>query len=828
MKFKHLLLPTLALACTLPAGAVKALNKFVPMVQPDGSTIQVKKCGDESSHYLISTDGALLTQVGDAWYFGTLDASGRIASSGVLAADPVARNSSQRNAAVIVGSDFMPSLSKARLANSPLKTRKRVVEQDGMGRFTSNFPRKGDIRSVVILVEYKDVPFTLADPFAYFNGMLNTDGFSQYGATGCVAEYFRQNSTDQFRPVFDVLGPVKLPQNRSYYGANDMWGNDVCPEDMVVHAVQALDPTVDFSVYDMDGDGTLDNIFVIYAGQGESSYGSANTVWPHSFELSEVGKSFKVDGVTVNSYGCSNEWDKGRPDGSGTFTHEFSHVMGLPDLYDTYGNLTCTPGSWSVLDYGPYNNDGATPPNYSTFERLAMGWIDPIVLNGPACVELANLADTNNACIIQTPKSTEYYLFENRQQTGFDEYLPGHGMLIWHVDFNQFQFDNNAVNNNAAHQYVELKKANGIKNGTSDDIYAGWSWPGTSRKTSFTDDTNPSMKTWTNQALNLPITEIKETDGVITFNVAGGIEYVTAPELLVPDTGTSTWFNAKWLPVENATDYLLTVVEKAEGGAPVVHSNDMGSGTKLSLPDGWTSNGNDVYTTNSNYGIASPSYKMNADGIYMTSPAFDSDVTKITFWHKGMQLEGGSIEITGKDMNGADIEIALIYPNRSSSKYEIISNVPAGVRQVSFIYHKVTGNVAIDDIELYTSGSSMKIIDGYNRLSTNGQVSYRVEHPEAADNVTYAFYVEATDGEHISKPSAIMDVPALNNGGSSVEMVEANALTITGRTLNANAEYSVTDLAARVLFSGKGPYTIPQAGVYVVRKGNSVSKIMVR
>lgn len=482
-----------ALGCAFTAGAVRALDSYVKMTQPDGTVINVKRCGDEFSHYSVSTDGALLAEVGDAYYFGSIDENGRIVTSNELATDPSKRSAAQQKAATIVTPELADKIQQVRI-QGPL----RVVEQSGMGRLRNTFPTKGDVKSLVILVSYMDVNFNLEDPHGYFDGLLNTDGFSEYGATGCVAEYFRFNSDGQFRPEFTVVGPVVLPQKRSYYGGNDANGSDKSAYKMVVHAVEQLDSSVDFSQFDMDHDGVVDNVYLIYAGEGEASGGPASSVWPHSWSLEYAGEDLIVDGVRINSYGCSNEWFGDRPDGMGTFTHEFSHVIGLPDLYSTtYGNSTyATPGPWSVLDYGPYLNNGRTPPNYSAYERLALEWIDPVVVEGRQDYTLDNLADTNQTCLIQTSNKNEYYLLENRQQKGWDTYLPNSGMLIWHVDYVKPMFTGNKVNNDRNHMFVEIKKANNVNDATRDDIYEGWCWPGAAGKTEFTDDTEPSMKTW--------------------------------------------------------------------------------------------------------------------------------------------------------------------------------------------------------------------------------------------------------------------------------------------------------------------------------------------
>lgn len=822
MKLKFILASALVAVLGLDASAVRALDKFLSVTQPDGSVLSVKKCGDERSHYLVTSDGALVAQKDGAYYFGTIDNHGAVVATEVLAADPAFRNAAQMAAARIV----TPS-DAVRIADAPRKERRLTVAQDGMGRFTSNFPRKGDIHGLVILVEYKDYKFQLRDPHEYFSGLLNTDGFSEYNATGCAAEYFRENSNNQFRPVFDVYGPVTLSQNRSYYGGNDYYGQDKNPEEMVVESVKALDPEVDFSIYDMDNNGVIDNVYVIYAGQGEASYGPANSVWPHSWELTKAGKSFKVDGKTVDTYGCSNEWELNRPDGVGTFIHEFSHVMGLPDLYCTSNaGLQCTPGMWSALDYGPYNNDGCTPPNYSTYERLAMGWIDPQVLNGPESVTLENLADTNHACIVQTAKDTEYFLFENRQQKGWDKYLPGHGMLIWHIDFVQSVFDANAVNNTASHQYVEIEKASNVRNAQTETEYAGWAWPGTKKRTEFTDATTPSMKTWTGKSLNLPVTGITEKDGLISFDIAGGAPKILAPEAAIPTSGGEDWFLASWSEVDGAVDYMVTVYESLPGGEQVENKCPMGSDTTFELPEGWTSSHETVYSTTGNYGEAAPSYKMSSDQSWIMSPKYDSDITSVKFWVKGQQAEESKLTVTGVMADGNSIEISTVYPEKTTAKTEEINVIPAGVRQVKLTYTKSKGNVAVDDIVLTTGGASVSVLPGYESRSTSGATSLRVTTP-ATPGAEYQFTVVASDGENVSKPSNRVVVPYFSENG--IDMTEtATGLTVSGRVVTSDGVVSVTDLSGRMLFSGKGVYQLPEQGVYIVKAGSMVRKVSVR
>lgn len=517
-RYTTLLTGLAALLTALPASGVRARGIPRTVTQPDGTALEIRLAGDENNHFHLTTDNCPVVFVDGTWYFAAIDSRGIPVSTWVPAAPPEARNLRQRHVARPVSAD---DFSAGRQDGS---SRVRRVPQSGMGLSSTKFPSHGDIRGLVILVEYRDVAFSTPDPGRYFDDMLNLDGFDTSGGTGCAAEYFRSNSSGVFRPVFDVYGPVKLENNRVYYGGNDMWGNDRAPEEMVIESVKALDSTVDFSQYDMDGDGTVDNVFVFFAGGGESCDAGDDTVWPHSWTLSGAGKSLTVDGVHVNRYACTHEWewDEERPAGVGTFIHEFSHVMGLPDLYDTNGILDCTPQDWSVMDYGPYNNGGHTPPNYSAYERNALGWIDLEVLDSPRTVTLPELSSTNQACIINTARETEFFLVENRQQTGWDTYLPGHGMLVWHIDYEPKVFNSNTVNDLRSHQYVQLERANDNFKSVSLKDQAGWPWPGTEGVTAFRDDTSPAMLAWDGTPTGVPLENIDEKNGFVTFDVMGG------------------------------------------------------------------------------------------------------------------------------------------------------------------------------------------------------------------------------------------------------------------------------------------------------------------
>lgn len=555
----------------LTAGAIPAKRGVLHVQQPDGTTLAVELVGDEHAHQYFTPDGYLLKPADGYYYYATPGDDGALVSSGIRAYDQPTQEAIQYMNTV--DRQAVRRTLQAQLENSAAAASRRRVS----GLFPeSRFPAMGEQRAIVILVEYKDVKMSTDNAYDYFNRMLNEYGFSDYGGTGCAKEFFELNSGGNFICDFDVFGPITLAQNMSYYGGNDWSGNDQNPEMMVVEACQALDGQVDFSEYDRDGDGYVDNVFIFYAGRGEASGGSANTVWPHSWTLTSAGVSTSrrtFDGVIVDRYGCSNEWEGTRPDGVGTFIHEFSHVIGLPDLYATSYTSSFTPGAWSALDYGPYNNDGCTPPNYGAFERAALGWMEPVRIQGPMNATLPPITENVAGIIYDDANPDEYFLFENRQQTGWDTYIPGHGMLIWHVDYQSSVWASNIVNNTPSHQYVDIEEAD---NSRSDYSRDGDSFPGASNVTSFTDTTTPNMKRWNGRGLELPITEIAETNGIISFLVAGGASEMVSPEVTA-SPASSEELLLEWEHPDGAGRLYANVYEMPE----VLPTNDASDYSEL-------------------------------------------------------------------------------------------------------------------------------------------------------------------------------------------------------------------------------------------------------
>ena len=917
------------------ANAVPAKRVWRTFTQPDGSTIELMQAGDEYSHYYLTREGDyVLGQPDGSLRYATVNASGQLTT---LTLEPSERN---RRSTEVRNLD-RKAIEKAlevraqtmRSAQSPMK----ALPQNGMGRFTSNYPRTGDVHCLVFLVEYTDVKFKVQNPQEYYNRFCNGDDFSDYGATGSVASYFREQSNGQFRPVYDVFGPVPLKNPRSYYGGNDNWGNDLRPEEMVTEAAEYLKNKIDFSKYDFDNDGYVDNIFVIYAGQGEASYGPAASVWPHSYNLSYTGTTPAYNGKKLDSYTCTNEWEQNNPDGIGTFCHEFSHTMGLPDLYPTSYSNSVSPGEWSVLDYGPYNNDGRTPPNYSIFERNAMGWMEPTLLNDAATITLEEIT-TNQGCIIQTTKNTEFFLIENRQQTGWDTYVPGHGMLIWHIDFVQSIFDNNKVNNTANHQYVDIVEANGNPNSNSFTAMAGYTYPGTSNKTAFTSTTSPAMKTWSGAAIDVPLTEIREEDGKIIFNVCGGYIELDAPTGLaaeIEEDGVRLSWNAvqdakdylvtayhmngsemvvhssynaasvgdvtdvlleglqgrteyfftvqaaagkfvseksavvsvttpaiplnkitpsilewastndnsftlRWLPIEDAIDYLVTVHSVTLGEA-TAETADFGTKVFPTLPEGWSVEGQEDYYTSSYFGQALPSFKMGVKTKCIVTRIYPTDVRTISFWLRGISSRNSYLTVLGRENENYDWTVIVdkIDPAPYNDEGKLLNfEIPAGIRQLSLKYTKSVGNIAIDDITLSYAGEDKTLVEGYDRHSVGNTDNHTVEIPASRAETPFAYdaFIEAVDADGIySKPSPAVRMVKGQSGIVDVIAGEKIAVTVSGDIICYSGTEGTVSLvnasgmtvATTVATGGSATLTAPGAGFYILSTPEGAVKIMI-
>lgn len=379
----------------------------------------------------------------------------------------------------------------------------------------SGTSEEASAKFLVILVDFPDRPFTTANPPAAFEEIMNGEEMPARGSYASARRYFEEQSQGLFIPDFEVVGPVTMSRNASYYASV---GVDDSPTGKVVmEACQQLENVLDFTRYDLDSDGVCDNIYIFFAGKGQADGGGSTTIWPHSARLdADWGITLDVDGVRISNYACSAELNgAGRFSGIGTFCHEFCHVLGLPDLY--YSGVP-HPQYFSLMASGNYNGDGYYPPNLSSYERYALGWLSPEQIICTDWITMEPMPENANAKIVKTGNENEYFLLENRQKEGWDRYLPGHGLLIWHIDFDDSAWENNIPNADRNHQRVFLVRANNNLNG-----YPGASapFPGTSGVDSFGPYTTPAFTDWEGRPVDCALSTISETaSGNITFHAA--------------------------------------------------------------------------------------------------------------------------------------------------------------------------------------------------------------------------------------------------------------------------------------------------------------------
>ncbi len=342
-------------------------------------------------------------------------------------------------------------------------------------RSNTNFT--GEKKGLIILVEFSDLQFKSEHTPELYYRIANEEGFyNNMGFQGSVKDYFKAQSYGQFVIDFDIAGPISLPESYSYYGANDRDGMEYTNRliEFVEGACNAVDDVVDFSKYDWDGDGEVEQVYLLYAGLGEASGGDEDTIWPHEWDLYSASlHRLPLDGVYVNTYACSCEMASAyQIDGIGTICHEFSHCLGLPDMYDTnyvYYGMDC----WDVMDYGNYNGNSFIPAGYTSYERMFCGWSSPITLEDNCTVEgMGAIGDGGDTYIIYNDAyENEYYLLENRQRTGWDAGLPNSGLLILHVDYDAIAWENNEVNNYSVQRCTIFPADDDFDRNVAGDIY---------------------------------------------------------------------------------------------------------------------------------------------------------------------------------------------------------------------------------------------------------------------------------------------------------------------------------------------------------------------
>ena len=501
---RFILTLALLLAGVLAARAVPAYPRPVTVVQPDGSTVVIQLHGDENFHWITDETGEYMAR----------DEQG-----------------------------FLRRVSKAeidaRAASAPFK-----------GSFRRNYePQRsssislGERKFLVVLIEFSDLSFKKSRQDFY--NLTNQVG---YNGTGSVYDYYTFQSQGKLQPEWDVFGPVKVSGKMADYGGNDYSGNDKNPDGLLAEALKLIDSQVNYKDYDNDGDGYVDNVFYFFAGYSAAEGGGDDCIWPHEWSLRANYSSLVLDGVRFDSYACASELTGTKGSnitGIGACCHELGHALGLPDFYDTNyytnGQAEYTPGPFSLMDAGCYNNDSRTPPNLSAMERYMLEWMEePETLGQTGPYSLESIT-SNTAYMLPSDVNGEYFIFETRDGTGWDAYIntyfpstPVQGLVVYQVDQSNNKVSGNTrasslwnygnkINAFASHPCYRIIPAK--------DSYRHdrWVFPcGTI--------TEYTPEAWSEKQLDYTLRDISFSDGKVSFTLAGpessgiGIKLIRSPK----------------------------------------------------------------------------------------------------------------------------------------------------------------------------------------------------------------------------------------------------------------------------------------------------------
>ena len=835
------------------------------VTQPDGTVVTVRVVGDEFYHYQMTADGIPVVRGADGFYrYAELTPDGTVVAGQVIARDAHLRTASDK---VYLEQLATRQVSQGMVAQRQLKRQQKLRS---VTRRTTQATTGDDVHGLVLLVEFSDKKFDPTNTLEDFKEMMNKEGYDYQGAIGSARDYFIAQSDGQFRPTFDVVGPITLDRAMAYYGGNDKYtGNDSRPEDMVIDACRKVESMVDFSIYDRDNDGFVDLVYVIYAGYGESANDNAgsldDTIWPHAWYIYQgAGKEVSVDGKLLDAYACSAELQGNTGtyrDGIGSFCHEYSHTLGLPDFYDTSGS-NYGMSTWSLMDYGCYNgpdmngdghSDGSVPVGYTAYEREFCGWLTIEELTSPATVSLENLADSKKAYKIVSSDKNQYFTLENRQQTGWDTYMASSGLMILKVDYDQMIWDNNIVNCEPTRQRMTIMPADNHRSfyDETGDLYPY------NNNNSFTDQSAPASKTNTGLSLGKPVTNITQANGVITFDFMGG-SAIDAPVANEATGITATGFTANWSPVEGAVSYTLYVDRRQpSAGGEILLSEDFAKCTTAGTAN---LGGTNAFQT--------------VDGQYFQTSGWSGKYLypEVGMMKMGNSSNGGALCTPAIDLssNGGTFTVQFAASRYNNDKEKSVMKV---YLEGDEAHAQTTEMLPLDPMNTYTltftgGTESSKIVfestadSGKKRAYIDNIVVYsgevqpdamakpaEVEWPMVIEGITetsytltalepgylYSYKVKAVTAENeegaysnvvkVDLSSGICDILEVNHriyaaeGGIVIECETAQPVEIV-------------NLAGQVVAStevnGRAVVPVPAAGVYIVRCGAAATRVMVR
>ena len=392
----------------------------------------------------------------------------------------------------------------------------------------------GERRQLTVLAEFNDRPFKGDEEatLAQWNKIFNTKNLAELPFKGSVHDYFYAQSYGDFDLTFDLVY-VKVKGDAKKYASDATDENSRFLVQDIMEVLQTRN--IDWSLYDWNGDGFVNQLLIVYAGHGMNDYSGNDLIWPHQWWMSDhfqdgkqepycdpIPVTYNDKEYKVDCYCALQELTKNDDYGSfGTICHEYTHCFGFPDYYN---NSRSYLGGWELMDSGNYNGEGYSPAGYSAHERWLMGWLTPTELTTTTTVtDMPALGDEPQAYLIRNDGfPNEYYIVENRQQDGWDASLPGNGIIVNHVDYDpDLWVSTSTYVNKPSRQHYLIFPANNISSATT--VFSkNWSYP-YQKNNSLTNTSTPAAELWNANAdgkkfMNKPLTNMTVTGGFASFD----------------------------------------------------------------------------------------------------------------------------------------------------------------------------------------------------------------------------------------------------------------------------------------------------------------------
>lgn len=506
-------------------------------VQTDWGIAYIQLYGDEYLKHAETLDGYTLFQQEDCWYYAELDTDGSLKASSFKLGD-------FSNAGIDSFLNRTPKHLKASEIPSPHGS---LISSQTVRKIKD---ATGDRKILVILMQFTDVQFVKTE--YDFDQLFNGINYTEDSARGSVHDYYAGVSYGKLQLLCDIVGPFTSKHPREYYGKNGRDGQDQNPVALFEEAMEYASQQIRLNEYDVDNDGYLDNVHIVFAGHGEEAGAPSSAIWSHELTFRQ---GYSYQDVLVDRYSCAPELRGNSGEGIsriGPHCHEIGHALGAMDFYDTNnekGGYFEGTGCWDIMASGSWNEEGVLPADFNPYVKMVdFGWVEiPELPLGQVTIQPSYESEHNYYLLSNAPN--DYYLLENRTTDNWGEGLPGEGLLIFHIHPN-IASSGNDINSSfpqkcypvCASSNISLPSSTSSSYGSINS--AGCPFPGSTGNQTFSFASTPAAFCWNGAQCHISITNIhKESDGSISlYNQSSTSEMASGDILMQEDFESSKSF----------------------------------------------------------------------------------------------------------------------------------------------------------------------------------------------------------------------------------------------------------------------------------------------